>query len=36
MQLENISPEIIAEMYKMASVNLCPNVVGQIVVYKTQ
>ena len=32
MQLENIMPEIAAEIYKMASVNLCPNVVGQIVV----
>eukprot|EP00727_Mastigamoeba_balamuthi_P006751 m51a1_g2697 putative alanine transaminase (490) ;mRNA; f:787775-790019 len=31
-QLDNIAPGVGAELYKMASVNLCPNVVGQVVV----
>eukprot|EP01105_Mastigella_eilhardi_P020345 TRINITY_DN483_c0_g1_i13.p2 TRINITY_DN483_c0_g1~~TRINITY_DN483_c0_g1_i13.p2 ORF type:complete len:486 (-),score=165.94 TRINITY_DN483_c0_g1_i13:1888-3345(-) len=31
MQLENIPMDTMAEMYKMSSVSLCPNLVGQIV-----
>ena len=31
MQMENIREEIIALFYKMVSVNLCPNLVGQLV-----
>lgn len=32
MQLENVDQETLAEIYKMSSVGLCPNVVGQVVV----
>ena len=32
MELHNIDPEVIDEMYKMSSINLSPNVVGQVAV----
>ena len=28
----NIHPETVAELYKMASINLCPNTIGQIMI----
>ena len=30
MELTNIHPGAIDEMYKIASISLCPNVVGQV------
>jgi len=32
MELHNIDPEVQAEFYKLASINLCPNVLGQLMV----
>jgi alanine transaminase len=28
----NISPDVVAQIYKIASISLCPNVQGQILV----
>lgn len=32
LQMENIDPDIAAQIYKIASLQLCPNVIGQILV----
>ena len=32
MELHNMEPELIDEIYKVTSINLCPNVPGQVAV----
>jgi len=32
MELHNIDPDVVGEFYKLASINLCPNVLGQLMV----